>query len=242
MSSPRLGDTYDRRALIPFDGSTYTSSVLADLDAIGKLSSDAYVVDIGCGRGWHISELARRGYRRLWAIDASATSLRRAMVNVGSDVGRSVHLVWGDAARWGVAAFFDVALCFFASFGTVSCAADRSFLEAVRRMLKTRGRFVATAFDGAAAHELTGRFSVSYDADSDEEVVTEVTFDARTQSLRIEQSHSVLGAPLVETLRLYTVDEMRRLLTDVGFEDVACTSEPSSKGVILINATVQAQS
>lgn len=231
---------YDQRAQIPFDGSTYLDRVSGDIEALGLQQQDDRILDIGCGRGWHLRELVQRGQRNVWGIDASGGSLGQAALLLKGELGRSVHLVHGDVVRWGVTNFFDVASCFLACLGAVSSSADRAFALSARRMLRSRGRFVATVFDKDGVDDLVGRFHVSYAAGADEKLTSEVSYDADERRLLIAQSHSGLSAPLVESLYLYSRDDVERLLNGAGFQriEIGALGQNGSNGLMLVMAFV----
>ena len=107
------------------------------------LSEPGRVVDIGCGTGRHLVELARMGHQPV-GVDLSATMLETATRKLA--VQRlAVSLIRADVIRVG-ALFaprsFDYAVCMFSTLGLIAGHANRlTVLRGVRRILKPGGLF-----------------------------------------------------------------------------------------------------
>lgn len=114
--------------------------------ALMDLAGATSIVDLGCGRGVELAELAGRAPRsvRLAGLDASSDAIDAARKAVGSDprVELAVHDVT-MGLPFGAGAF-DRAL----SVNVLECIPDKqSFLREVHRVLVPGGRFVCAHWD-----------------------------------------------------------------------------------------------
>lgn len=188
-----------------------------------QLESGQHVLDVPCGCGRHALELAQRGMR-LSAVDVSPEmveqgKLRQQMAEAESDRPQAIdwrvaemrQLDWTDA--------FDAAFCFGNSFGYLDHQGMSQFLGSLARALKPKARF---AFDyGMSAESILPRF-------------TEFEWSPMGDILFLEQNQYDVQASCIETTYkfvrdgktetriglhfVYTVAEIQRLLTEVGFE------------------------
>ena len=214
---------YDARALLPFDGHTNTEEVARAVDLLCQLepNRDARVCDVGCGGGWHLLELNRRGFSCLYGIDLSAETLL-----VASQVCRntSATLIFEDIANSSQPEFFDVATVFNATLGSGSKSSDLSFVRGVAKQLRPGGQLLITYFPHELVAAHVGHFSVTYSESKDTVVNSLVEFDPLTSELSIHQSVGDTTLPS-ERLRLYSRSQMESLLADAGFVVQRSTSK-----------------
>lgn len=237
MRRSKTQHVYDERARAPFDGSTYRSSVLDDLALLEGLAFDARIVDVGCGRGFHIAELAQRGFHDVYGLDVSAASLLKSVTNLGPVLGDKVHLVHADVRDWNVSGYFDAAISFLACLGTENLERDQKYVASLRRLLRAGGKVWLSTFDRDRAAELVQNTSASYSADDLDPVTTNVSFDTQTHVLRIDQTCKSYGSPVVETFQLYSASELRKLFCDAGFSSVQASAHPKARAILLVEAT-----
>lgn len=230
---------YDARASLPFDGHTNTEEVAQVVDLLCQFepNRDARICDVGCGGGWHLREMSRRGYSCLYGIDLSPKSLL-----VASRVCTTTSAIFflQDISASSQAEFFNVVTVFNATLGSGSESADLSFVRGAVRQLRPGGRFLLTYFprDLVAAH--VGHFSVAYGASKEVVINSHVKFDFHKNELCIHQHVGETALP-AERLHLYSRSAMASLLSDAELvvEHSSLMSEDAlaSAGIAWIAAT-----
>ena len=177
----------------------------------------ARILDAGCGNGRHAIPLARAGYRVV-ALDGSRSLLAAARRTAcGAERPRFVR---GSYARLPVApGSFDAVICLGTALGYTGEEADRVALREFRRVLAPGGRLVIETMHlgeiGTRVGEQEERALASGDV-----LRFERRFD-RVRSLMHEtqrlEDGSRDGARRSYELRVYSEDELRRMLERAGF-------------------------
>ncbi len=209
---------YNARARRLFDPSRYYETVRRQIDFLEEFipSADSAILDVGCGRGFHLAELCRRGYRSLVGIDLSKESIAVARRTLTAFEG-------GNLAKLRVADFrtfefwreFDVVYSFLSCFGSFGRAGDCTFLKRVKLVLQPRGRFVLHLFNPFNLASILGRHEVHYSRSSEIKTITTVRTTARGRRLLINQVDVLATGKkqrlLTERLRLYRIGELREM-------------------------------
>ncbi|MBN1517146.1 methyltransferase domain-containing protein [Candidatus Sumerlaeota bacterium] len=135
------GDVVEDRAL--------TSREVDLLEQALKPSKDSMILDLCCGQGRHVLELARRGYSRGHGLDRSHYLITRARA-INKQEGLNVTFKEGDARKLPFPAdTFDCLYIAGNSFGYFESAKDDiSVLREVMRVLKPGGRYLIDVSDG----------------------------------------------------------------------------------------------
>jgi len=205
---------YDRHA--PFyDRGAFTTHTVAEIDFlldVLELAPGATVLDVGCGTGRHVIELARRGYR-VTGIDLSAQMLLQAM---GKALAAKVDVEWvhADAALYVAREPFDAVVCLCGSAFTMADIAadpgthDRAILANIHASLRPDGSFVLTTPNGYRRIREV----------SDEDIAAGL-FDPATMVQLREDDFTIGGAQgrMRYKERLYTLPELIGLLESSGF-------------------------
>ncbi len=113
---------------------------------VGK---DAVILDLCCGQGRHVQELARRGFRNLYGVDRSHYLISRGRRTAKRD-GLKVSFSEGDARKLRFAdSHFDFVYLGGNSFGYFESADDDiAVLQELRRILKPGGSLLIDFTDG----------------------------------------------------------------------------------------------
>ncbi len=196
----------------------------------------ASILDLGCGTGNHAVELAGRGYD-VMGLDLSPAQLRVAREKVrGSRM--SIRFVRGDMARFDLRRPFGAAISMFGGFGYMLTNRQlASHLGSVRRHLVPGGIYAFEFWHLSGA--IDGTRGWVYRAKPHEVIrLDESRVDRRwsrvTVSLRffvLDRDRVVERFQEVHTVRLYTVPEMRAILSRAGFRLLAAYSgTPAKKG------------
>lgn len=113
------------------------------------LQPDMAVLDLACGQGRHVLELARRGFTHVYGLDRSYFLIRRAR-SISTTEGLKASFKEGDARKLPFTAdSFDVVTILGNSFGYFENPEDdMKILSEVFRVLKPNGKFLLDITDG----------------------------------------------------------------------------------------------
>ncbi|HCU34809.1 MAG TPA: methyltransferase type 11 [Armatimonadetes bacterium] len=196
--------------------------------ALAPPGPGAAVLDMCCGPGRHSLELARRGYR-VTGVDRTREFIDTARVRAQQE-GLSVELLECDAREFSRPDTFDLAINLYTSFGYFADQDDdRRMARSVFEALKSGGRLVIEMI----GKEIIARIFTPRDWEEIDDVILLQErrladswrwIDNRWILLRGEERHEFRFGH-----RLYSADELCRLLAEVGF--AATTAYGSLAGV-----------
>ena len=186
-----------------------------------RLEPGSRILDAPCGEGRLGRELARRGHH-VTGLDASAVLLREAKRRAGAE-GLTMDLQRGDmrrgpAGRRG----YDLAVCWWSSFGYFSDADNLRHVKAMARSLRAGGIFV---FDGHSSETIFPRFEERQWEEVGGVLATSLNeYDPYSGRLETEWTLNKGGRTrrACSSVRLYTVHELWALFTEAGFADCQC--------------------
>ena len=195
-----------------------------EVDAIQALvpaSQAARILDLCGGQGRHALELARRGYQQLTVLDYSDFLLCRGRREAMA-AGLNVTFCRGDARATTLPAdSWDVVLLMANSFGYfVNESDDQRVLAEVARLLVSGGYFVLDLIDRDVAlrqfcaeswHEATEDMVVCWKRELVQDVI-------RVRELVVSKT-SGLVRDRTYAERLYSAEDIRRVLHATGFDD-----------------------
>ncbi len=194
------------------------------LETTGVQPSD-HVLDLCCGQGRHCLELAARGFSNVTGVDRSRYLIRLARKRARTR-GLSVVFSEGDARRFRVPENSkDCVMVMGNSFGYFEREDDDlKVLEAIKKVLKSRGKLVLDIVDGEwMATHFEPRSWEWIDQSHFVNRERSLSSDGKRIISREVITNSELGvlADQFYAERLYTFEEVRRLLEQLGFTDVA---------------------
>ena len=204
----------------------------------------ALILDAGCGNGRHAVQLAGAGYRVV-GIDRSAVLIaaaRRAACD-----GLQPRFVRACYTRLPFATgIFDAVLCLGTALGYLGEEGDRAPLREFRRVLGPDGRLVIETLHraeiGARLVEYEERRLACGDT-----LRFERRFDRTRHTMRETQQldeGAREGSPRTYELRVYSADELCRMLEKAGFAAIdryaslEGTGEPSPRSPLVLVAQV----
>ncbi|MCS7094483.1 MAG: methyltransferase domain-containing protein [Thaumarchaeota archaeon] len=198
----------------------YEVDIVIDLLDLDK---DDPLLDLCCGNGRHSLELARRGFRKVYGLDYSQTLLNVARDSALSE-GLLVDFRQGDARRLPYEDnAFNAVIMMGNSFGYFRDEADNiRVLREVHRVLRPYGRLLMDLTD---AECFRNTFEPVRAEVHDHTLVVRLRELSRDRSRfftrEIVISGDAIVADQVYGIRLYTFDELKRLLREAGFVNVA---------------------
>lgn len=180
------------------------------------------VLDVACGAGRHLSQVRRLGGRPI-GIDLSPTLLAEAS-RARQHEGGDWALVRGDmrALPFGPAAF-DVVASFFTSFGYFGETDDRRALAEAARVLRSGGRHVLDYLNRetvlAHPNRVSERAEGAYVVREDRRIADEGRRAVKRIEIRAAGGETL--ARYEERVTLYSPDEVRAFLRDVGLDPLS---------------------
>ena len=190
--------------------------------AVALLGVDppAVVLDLACGPGRHLLELARRGYR-VTGVDATVAFLETAASLAGRE-GLTVELVHEDMRQFVRADTFDAVLSMSTSFGYFEDPDDdRRVLLNIRRSLRTGGALLIELM----GKEVVARTLKRHDWSEEEGVFLLTEQRVRDDWTWVDNRLVFLAEgrreEFVLSHRLYSAAELASLLTETGFAETS---------------------
>jgi D-alanine-D-alanine ligase len=190
-----------------------------------NLTPDADILDLCCGQGRHTLELARRGFLNVQGLDRSHYLIQRARATAKKE-NLTLRFREGDARKLPhTADRFDVVMILGNSFGYFETVEDDlRVLREVLRVLKPSGRLLIDVTDGeyVKAHFETRTWEW---LDKKHYVCRERSLSADGQRMITREiiTHAEKGvlADQFYAERLYTRDDLVKLIEDAGFSQIA---------------------
>ncbi len=188
------------------------------------LSKDDHILDLCCGQGRHSLELASRGFPHISGVDRSRYLIRLARKRARQR-GLKVTFAQGDARKTRVAeSSRDCVMLMGNSFGYFEREEDDiKVLSEIKRILKSRGKLLLDLVDGVwMAHNFEPRSWEWIDQTHFVNRERSLSTDGKRIISREVITNSEIGvlADQFYAERLYSLEEISRLLEDLGFTDV----------------------
>ncbi|MGC8778734.1 MAG: methyltransferase domain-containing protein, partial [Candidatus Caldatribacteriaceae bacterium] len=190
------------------------------------LSPEDSVLDLCCGQGRHSLELARRGFRRICALDRSHYLIQKARHQAKKE-GLNIQFKEGDARKLPYpASSFDTVLILGNSFGYFeSVQDDLRVLQEVHRVLKPGGKIFIDVADGEYLRNHFQPRSWEW-IGKKEFVLRERSLSSDGQRLISREivTHVENGvlADQFYAERLYSRENLCKLLAECEFEHIVC--------------------
>ena len=190
-----------------------------------QLSNSDKLLDLCCGQGRHVLELARRGFRNLEGLDRSHYLIQKAKERAKIE-GLTIRFREGDARKLPYAAdSFDTVLILGNSFGYFETLQDDlKILREVMRVLRPWGKLLIDIADGDYLKESFRNRSWEW--------IDNNLFVCRERSLSLDRERLVSREVITHVTkgvladqfyaeRLYSEDSLTRLLKEAGFGEIA---------------------
>src|SRR5262245_22975294 len=135
------GDLFGEDYMFFYADDASEAAVERDVDLILRLLDlppGSSVLEVGCGEGRLLRELARRGYRAT-GVDRSSAMIEAARAKTFG--GAAVDYLVADMREMQATPRFDGAFSWYTSFGYEDDAGNLDVLRAIRAQLNTGGRF-----------------------------------------------------------------------------------------------------
>jgi D-alanine-D-alanine ligase len=194
------------------------------------------ILDVCCGHGRHSLELTRRGFVNVTGLDYSQTLLEKAKerakkekLQVNFDRGDARNLPYKDNS-------FDIVINMGNSFAYwLDEEDDKRFLQEVFRVLKPKGKFLMDITDGEYMRKILKIPSyVWHQATDDLFVLRKKEYSPELKGVVSQEIVLSKEKGLVNDfhyfIRIYTSNEISKLLKNVGFEVTRiCKFSPNKK-------------
>lgn len=191
-----------------------------------QLSESDAILDCPCGFGRHMTEFLPR-FRGITGLDLDRDCLRRAALNLPR-----ARLVRGDMRSLPFPdASFDAIANLFNSFGYFSMEENRQVVGEFARVLKPGGQVLFDLANPEPLRELVEEYPQTQQQVLDLTLTEEWKYTPETRILE-NRSRIRLGSKTLKrsySIRLYTLDELRELLSGNGLVIAQTYGETSRK-------------
>ena len=189
-----------------------------------NVNKEAYILDLCCGQGRHVLEMARQGYSNVHGLDRSHYLVNRAR-SMAKKEGLRVSFKEGDARKLPFPSdHFDVVTILGNSFGYFETRQDDiQVLEEIRRIMKSGGKLLIDITDGDHMRNSFEPRSWEW-IDKNYFVCRERSLSSDNERLISREviTHVKKGviADQFYAERLYSLDELYSLLEMNGFKNI----------------------
>jgi SAM-dependent methyltransferase len=195
------------------------ASVKRDVDVILHLldlPAGSSVLEVGCGEGRLLREIARRGYRAT-GMDRSSKMIEAAIAGNLEDA--AVDYCVADIRDMAAASRCDGAFSWYTSFGYEDDTGNLDVLRGIRAQLADGGRF---AIDVTNRDFLVRNFrETTVFERGDSFTIDRLSYDTSTSRMRNDRIYIRSGVRRVSfSLRLYSFPELSALLARAGFGSI----------------------
>lgn len=190
--------------------------------SLTNVARNAVFLDLGCGHGRHVLDLARRGYEVV-GLDGTQIYLDRAK-QLARDQGLNARFIHADLRADLPISAYDCVISFFSTFGYFENHDDDLLvLRNVRRALKPGGmllmelvgkEILARHFEESEAHEIDERHTLI----EAREVVDDWEAIESTWTIITDTDAKVLKWKA----RIFSAREIKGLIRAAGFDAVSC--------------------
>ncbi len=178
-----------------------------------SLADDAKILDLGCGNGRHIIELAKEGYQ-ITGLDYSEKMLKMA-AEVAIQEGVEIELIQGDMRDIKFNEGYDGIIIMDGSFGIFSDQDNAKLLNKVSQALKIGGRLLIESFN---PYYMLYNQGISYEREGDKTFIKETTFDIYQgrvidQITALDHIEGEKRKMPKRSYRAYTIPELKNILS-----------------------------
>ncbi|MCC6215261.1 MAG: methyltransferase domain-containing protein [Polyangiaceae bacterium] len=196
------------------------------------VAAGGVILDLACGGGQHAVELAGRGYGVV-GYDLSLHQLALA-ADLAQEAERKINFMQGDMREMAFEETFDGIYCWNSSFGFFEDEKNAAVAQRIHRALRSGGSFVLDIVnrDFAVAHQPS---SVWYEGDGCL-CMDDMSVDFISSRVRVKRSLMLDDGRSMEcsySLRLYSLQEIGKLLHEVGFKVTEASGHPATPGTFL---------
>ncbi|MFP4497089.1 MAG: class I SAM-dependent methyltransferase [Vulcanimicrobiota bacterium] len=187
------------------------------LEEACSLKQGASVIDVGCGRGRHCVELAGRGYK-VTGIDISEQMINKARQDA-QEQNLDINYIVSDMREYETEEKFDLGIFMDVAFGIFKDESNQKVVNNIYESLKPDGQVVFHLFN---PYYWAMNPHCRHWGDEDGEVIREYRFDAEDGRIKDYQVYINVNKGIrrilpVQSIRAYTVPEMRHMCRKAGF-------------------------
>lgn len=198
------------------------------LESLLEPPSGGRLLDVPCGLGRHLLELASRGYE-VTGVDLSSEAIERTHVNVKAQ-GATVELIHGDMREVRTAVPFDGAYCLGNSLGYFDYSGTVDFFKAVSEVLKPKAGFVLDT--GVAAESILPNLDEKNWVELGD-LIFLIENDYHVSESRLDSRFTFVRQGTTEVRRachyVFTVSELTRMLDEAGLVLRALFNSPDQE-------------
>lgn len=199
------------------------------IDRLG-LKQGATVLDVGCGLGLHVAELASRGYGAV-GLDLSLAMLSRASEDAQAR-GLRINFLHADMRDLSFEGSFDAVTCLGTSLGYFDDETNRKVIEKLLKALKPGGALLLDVVN--RDHVIRSQPNLIWFEGEGCVCMEESEFNYFTSRLHVKRTVILDNGRQVESeyaLRLYALHELGQLMNASGFRVTEVSGREALPGV-----------
>lgn len=154
FSESQLKDAYSRMNM-PVQG--WTKGTKNEIDfvlATSRLAPESRILDLGCGQGRHVVELAKRGFTNITGVDFSERNVKTAQA-IALEQNVACNFVEGDARNFRTGFKYDCVCCLYDVIGSFRDESENlKILKNVKQLLAPRGRAFVSVMNMALTEKI----------------------------------------------------------------------------------------
>lgn len=148
FSEQQLKDAYERMDMDAQGWTKGTSSEVSFIIGHTQATPQSSILDIGCGQGRHVVELAKRGFEHVEGVDFSEKNITKARQSVPNGCRVIPGFICADARKLMLGRQFDVVMCLYDVIGSFRDSEDnKRILKTIKRHLRRDGRAVVSVMN-----------------------------------------------------------------------------------------------
>ena len=194
------------------------------------LKPGATVLDVGCGLGLHVAELAARGYGSV-GLDLSLAMLSRASEEAQSR-GLRINFLHADMRELSFDGSFDAVTCLGTTLGYFDDETNRRVIERLLKALKPGGALLLDVVN--RDHVIRSQPNLVWFEGEGCVCMEESEFNYFTSRLHVKRTVILENGRQVEheyALRLYSLHELGQLMNASGFRVTEVSGREALPGV-----------
>lgn len=181
-----------------------------------RLTPDMRILDLGCGSGRHALEMSRRGFH-ITCLDLSTVLLTLAKQRSAQENCCCPRFVRADMRYLPFSGSFGAVLSFFTTFGYFKTDAENwQTLKNIEGVLKPQGQFFLDYLNKSYVVDNL----VPYDSRREDgfEIIQQRSYNKQEERIekKIILKENGQIREYFESVRLYTIDEMKQLLANTA--------------------------
>lgn len=228
MKNDDILHIYDTRYCAPFSGESYESAIEKDIFIVRELlpsTNQKFICDLCCGLGFHMIKLAETSKYTVEGVDFSPEAYKKYQAKYGYLKNPKYHCcpMFGYSNQ--NKEKFDAVLCYLPHLDSSFHDNTKDIFYSIWNLCKKGGISIISFLCSEFAPQMVSNNTIYYDKKSPIPISSLVTFDTSNKLLKIKQKSQAWQGEIVEKMHLYTIQEIKNILIEIGFIEATSLNE-----------------